>query len=187
MIFTQVPLTGVYIIDTEPKKDERGFFSRTVCRDEFANFGLNTNFVQQSVSWNLLKGTIRALHYQATPHAEDKLVRVTQGAIFDVVVDIRIESLTFGQWFSVELSAQNHCQLYIPKGFAHGFQTLQNETEIFYQMTVPYKAEAVRGIRWNDSKLRIVWPIHIESSNRTLISETDYQLPEFENSKGELK
>lgn len=187
MIFTQAPLTGVYIINIEPKRDERGFFSRTVCREEFSQVGLNADFVQQSVSWNMNKGTIRGLHYQAAPYAEDKLVRVTQGAIFDVVVDIRLESATFGRWFGFELSAKNRQQIYIPKGFAHGFQTLQNETEILYQMTAPFHPEAAKGIRWNDFMLKISWPIIIDYSDRFLMSEADLRLPEWERAIGELR
>lgn len=181
MIFTPAPLAGVFIIDIEPKKDERGFFSRTVCREEFSAFGLNTDFVQQSVSWNLKKGTIRGLHYQAAPHTEDKLVRVTQGSIFDVVVDLRHDSLTFGKWFGLELSVHNRRQIYIPKGFAHGFQTLQNETEIFYQMTVPFHAEAMRGIRWNDEAIRVEWPIKDEA----IVGERDSSLPLWNEYKEE--
>lgn len=176
MIFTQTPLAGAYLLDIEPRSDARGFFSRTVCSDEFKTHGLDAEFVQQSVSWNPQVGTLRGLHYQAAPHQEDKLVRVTRGAIFDVIVDLRPGSPTFGTWHGVELSADNHRQLYVPKDFAHGFQTLENDTEVLYQMTVPFHPDAPRGIRWDDPDLAIVWPA-VQSRH---ISERDVHLPPFQ-------
>lgn len=159
MIFTPTPLPGAMLIDLEPKADERGSFARSLCVEEFARHGLNGRMAQQSISWNARRGTLRGLHYQATPHAEDKLVRVTRGAIFDVIVDLRPGSATFGHWYSVELSAQNHCQLYIPQGLAHGFQTLEDDCEVFYQMTTSFHPSAARGIRWDDPTLAITWPL----------------------------
>lgn len=173
MKVTPTSLQGAFVIDIEPHIDERGFFARTVCSDEFVRYGLNPRFVQQSVSWNKRKGTLRGLHYQATPHEEEKLVRVTRGAIFDVIVDLRQDSATFGRWFSVELSCDNHRQLYIPCGFAHGFQTLVPDTEILYEMTVPFQADAARGLRWDDPELEIAWP----DAGQRIISEKDQSLP----------
>jgi dTDP-4-dehydrorhamnose 3,5-epimerase len=173
VIFVETPLAGAYAIEIEPNADERGFFARTMCREEFARYGLNAAFVQQSVSWNPRAGTLRGLHYQAAPHQEDKLVRVTRGAIFDVIVDIRRESPTYGQWFGIALSAQNHRQLYIPKGFAHGFQTTAPETEALYQMTAPFHPRASRGIRWDDPMLAIGWPHPTLDNDNSRLSYAD--------------
>jgi dTDP-4-dehydrorhamnose 3,5-epimerase len=177
VIFAETPLAGAYAIEIEPNADERGFFARTMCRDEFARRGLNAAFVQQSVSWNPLADTLRGLHYQAAPHHEEKLVRVTRGAIFDVIVDIRPDSPTYGRWFGIDLTADNRRQLYIPKGFAHGFQTTRPDTEIFYQMTVAFHPEAPRGIRWDDPRLAIEWP----SARSRLVSPRDQGLPSFQS------
>jgi dTDP-4-dehydrorhamnose 3,5-epimerase len=173
VIFTQTQLAGAYVIEIEPRGDTRGFFARTVAEDEFATHGLNARFVQQSVSWNPQLGTLRGLHYQAAPYEEDKLVRVTRGAIFDVIVDLRRGSPTYGKWFGIELSADNHRQLYIPKGFAHGFQTTRPDTEISYQMTVPFHAEVAGGVRWDDPAIGIAWP----NTAQVLISDKDRALP----------
>ncbi len=159
MIFSETPLAGAWVIETETHSDIRGLFARTMCAQEFAVHGLNANFVQQSVSWNPTQGTLRGLHYQSTPHGENKLVRVTQGAIFDVIADLRKDSPSYGCWFSVELSADNRRQIYIPKGLAHGFISLLPNTEVFYQMTEPYHPGAASGICWNDPSLTINWPI----------------------------
>lgn len=173
MIFSATPIPGAFLVEIEPHGDERGFFARTVCVEEFARHGLNGQFVQQSVSWNPLLGTLRGLHFQAAPWQEEKLVRVTRGAVFDVIVDLRRESPAYGQWFGAELSADNRRQLYIPKGVAHGFQTLVAETEVFYEMTVPYHAEAACGIRWDDAQLAVCWP----NPASPLISPRDAALP----------
>jgi dTDP-4-dehydrorhamnose 3,5-epimerase len=154
--FTQTSLAGAYLIDMEPHADERGFFARSACVSEFAEHGLDGHFVQQSVSFNARKGTLRGLHYQAAPHEEDKLVRVTRGAVFDVI----------------ELTADNHRELYIPKGFAHGFQTLEDHSEVLYAMTVPFQAGTGRGIRWDDPVLAITWP----SPGPTMIGQRDREL-----------
>jgi dTDP-4-dehydrorhamnose 3,5-epimerase len=175
VIFVETPLAGAYLIDIEPSADERGFFARSVCFQEFARRGLDATFVQQSLSWNPLVGTLRGLHYQAPPHKEERLVRVTRGAVFDVIVDIRPESSTHGSWFGAELSADNRRQLYIPKGFAHGFQTTQPDTEMLYQMTVAFHPEVSRGIRWDDPNLAIDWP----AAASRLVSRKDQQLPSF--------
>lgn len=177
MIFTPTPIPGAWLIDVQPNSDERGFFARTVCDKEFAQHDLSARFVQQSIAWNPKKGTLRGLHYQAAPHAEDKLVRVTRGSVFDVIVDLRRDSPMFGKWFSVELGAESRRQLFIPKGIAHGYQTLEDNTELFYQMTTAYQAEAARGIRWDDASLGIPWP---PCASR-VISERDRIMPSMSN------
>ena len=158
MLFTATPLAGLVVVEPEPHADGRGFFARMVCRDEFRERGLNANFVQQSLSYNARKGIVRGLHYQAEPHGEDKLIRVTRGGIFDVTVDLRPDSPTFRRWFGLELSSGNRRAIYVPRGFAHGFQTLTDQAEVFYQMTAPHCPEAARGARWNDPAFAIAWP-----------------------------
>lgn len=159
MIFTATALEGhACIIDIEKFEDFRGSFARTVCREEFEKQGLNANFVQQSISFNPKVSTLRGMHWQSEPWAEEKLVRATRGAIFDVIVDIRPDSRTFKKWFCVVLSEENRRQIYIPKGFAHGFQTIEANTEVLYEMTVPYKPDASRGFVWNDPSIGIEWP-----------------------------
>ena len=159
MIFTKTSLDGnARIIDLTPYEDFRGIFARTVCYDDFVLNGLNANFVQQSISFNPKVGTLRGMHWQVEPFAEEKLVRVTRGAIFDVIVDVRPESSTFKQWFSVKLSADNRRQIYIPKGFAHGFQTLLPNTEVLYEMTARHELNASMGFLWNDPSINIAWP-----------------------------
>ena len=175
MKFTPTPLPGAFLIDIEAREDERGFFARTICAEEFARHGLNPHFVQHSVSWNPHAGTLRGMHYQAAPHEEEKLVRVTRGAVFDVIVDLRRDSPAFGRWFGVELSADNHRQLYIPRGVAHGFQTLQADSEVSYAMTVSFQPDAAHGLRWDDPSLKIEWP---DCADR-LISDKDRGLPLF--------
>ncbi len=159
MKFIETELKGAYIIEPEHLEDERGFFARTFCEQEFAAHGLEIRFVQCSVSFNRRKGTLRGLHYQAAPHAEVKLVRCTAGAAFDVVVDIRPGSPTYKRWLGVELSSGNHKMLYIPEGFAHGFQSLEDRTELFYQISKAHAPEAARGIRWDDPAIGISWPM----------------------------
>ncbi len=159
MIFTELALKGVYLIEPERQEDERGFFARTFCIEEFSARGLDTAVAQCNVSYNRRRGTLRGLHFQAPPHAEIKLVRCTAGAVFDVVVDIRPDSPTYKQWFDVELSARNRKMLYIPEGFAHGFQTLEDDAELFYQMSKLHVTEAARGIKWDDPAIGITWPM----------------------------
>lgn len=174
--FTTTPLPGTFLIDLDRHEDERGFFARTICAEEFAQHGLNGRFVQHSVSWNPRAGTLRGMHFQAAPHEEEKLVRVTRGAIFDVILDLRRDSPTFGRWHGIELSADNHRQLYIPRGVAHGFQTLKPDTEILYAMTAPFHGESARGLRWDDPQLGIDWPTCPAHGDR-LISDKDKNLP----------
>ena len=179
MFFTETPLRGAYIIEIDPRADARGFFARTVSDDQFSAYGLNSAFVEQSVSWNPLKGTLRGLHFQAPPHTEDKLLRVTMGAIFDVIVDLRATSSTRGRWFGMELTAEKRHQLFVPKGFAHGFQTTAPHTEVLYQMTTRYHPEAPRGVRWNDQDLQISWPLVEGLSGTELISTRDETWPDL--------
>lgn len=174
MKFEETPLGGVYVVETERHADERGFFARTFCRDEFAARSLDARVAQCSVSFNLRRATLRGMHYQAAPYAEAKLVRCTMGAVFDVVVDLRPESQTFKRWFGVELSAANRRALYIPEGFAHGFLTLEDETEVFYQISEFYHPECSRGVRWDDAAFAIAWPFEPR-----VISERDRAFPDF--------
>ena len=158
MIFTETTLAGAYVIELEKIEDERGFFARSWCAQEFTTQGLESKLVQCNVSYNKKVGTLRGLHYQVAPYEEAKLVRCTRGALFDVIVDLRKDSLTFLQWFGVELTATNYKMLYIPEHFAHGFQTLEDDTEIFYQMSEFFHPEAARGIRWDDPSVAVMWP-----------------------------
>lgn len=176
MIFEKIPLEGnVYIIDVEKHDDFRGFFARTVCREEFNKLGLSIEFTQQSISFNPKAGTLRGMHWQSEPYAEEKLVRATRGAIFDVIVDIRPDSKTYKKWHAAELSESNRRQIYIPKGFAHGFQTLEPDTEVLYEMTTRYQPEASKGFIWNDPTINIQWP---EAADR-IVGIRDSQLPRF--------
>lgn len=174
MLFTETKLKGAYLIELEKLQDARGFFARSWCQQQFLAQGLANQLVQCSVSFNLKKGTLRGMHYQVKPFEEAKLVRCTQGAIYDVIVDLRLDSPTFGQHVAFELSADNHQALYVPESFAHGFITLQDNTEVFYQMSEFYAPEASKGFRWNDPQFAIPWPIDIQ-----VISERDRQLPDF--------
>jgi dTDP-4-dehydrorhamnose 3,5-epimerase len=158
MRFLKTRLEGAMLIVPERHEDERGFFARTWCREEFASHGLRTDWVQFNVSFNRRRGTLRGLHYQAEPHPECKLVRCTRGAVWDVIVDLRPDSPTCTDWVAVELTADNRNMLYIPQGFAHGFQTLTDDTELFYQMSEFYHPELARGVRWDDPVLAIGWP-----------------------------
>lgn len=173
MLFTQLDLAGAYLIEVEPHRDNRGFFARTFCKRDFLDHGLDATITQCSASFNHRRGTIRGMHYQIAPHEEAKVVRCTAGRVFDVIVDVRPESPTHAQWRGVELTSRNHRMLYIPAGFAHGFQTLEDNSEIFYQMSTEYVPSANRGIRWNDPALAINWPIKGEIT----ISEGDANLP----------
>jgi dTDP-4-dehydrorhamnose 3,5-epimerase len=159
--YPETKLKGAFIIAPEPIEDERGFFARSFCRREFERQGLNSNLAQCNISFNKRKGTLRGMHYQLAPHAEVKIVRCTAGAICDVIIDLRPESPTFRQWIAVELTAENHLQLYVPEGFAHGYQTLSDNTETVYQVSEFYSPESERGIRWNDQTFGISWPLPV--------------------------
>jgi dTDP-4-dehydrorhamnose 3,5-epimerase len=158
-MFRETALPGVFIIEPERREDRRGFFARTWSQEEFAAHGLNPHLVQSSVSLSVLRGTLRGMHYQVPPHAEAKLIRCTRGAIWDVALDLRPGSPTFRRHVAAELTAENHLALYIPEGVAHGFQTLDDNTEVFYQMTAAYAPEAARGVRFDDPAFGIPWPI----------------------------
>jgi dTDP-4-dehydrorhamnose 3,5-epimerase len=173
--FLETRLAGAYVIEVDRIEDERGFFARSFARDEFAARGLRTDFVQSSISFNARAGTLRGMHYQVPPHAETKLVRCTRGAIFDVIVDLRPGSPTARQWTSAELTARNHRMLYVPEGFAHGFVTLLDESEVFYEITAYYDASAARGVRWDDPVLGIAWP-----RPPVVLSERDRALPRLD-------
>jgi len=158
MKFIETRLKGAFIIEPERLEDERGFFARTFCHEEFEAHGLNHIFMQCNISYNKHKGTLRGMHYQVAPMAEAKLVRCTRGAIYDVIIDLRPESPTYCQWLAEELNAENSKMVYIPEGFAHGFQTLEDDTEVFYQMSEFYSPEHARGVRWDDLVFGIEWP-----------------------------
>jgi dTDP-4-dehydrorhamnose 3,5-epimerase len=174
MTFLKTSISGVFEIRINRIPDERGFFARTWCRSEFEEHGLESVLLQCNISYNARKGTLRGMHYQAEPFAESKLVRCTQGAIYDVVLDLRPQSPSFGQWVAVTLTAENRNMVYVPKGCAHGFLTLQDQTEVFYQMSEVYNAESARGVRWDDSAFNIAWPEKVE-----VISERDRYYPDF--------
>ncbi|MFO1091091.1 MAG: dTDP-4-dehydrorhamnose 3,5-epimerase [Hyphomicrobiales bacterium] len=168
MIFTETPLKGAYVIDLEKRGDDRGFFARAFCVNEFGANKLATNFVQVNNSLSAQKGTLRGMHYQLAPKAETKVVRCIRGSLYDVILDLREGSPTFGQSFGAELSAENRRMMYVPKGFAHGFITLADDTEAFYFVDEFYGPEQERGVRWNDPKFKIAWPIE-----PTVVSDKD--------------
>lgn len=175
MIFQTTKLAGVFEISPELRPDERGFFMRTWCQQEFEQHGLNGKLVQCSVSFNTLRGTLRGMHYQEAPFAEAKLVRCTAGAIYDVALDLRPESPTYKQWYGTVLSARNRHALYVPERCAHGFLTIEDESEVLYQMSEFYHPEAAKGVRWDDPAFGIVWPGAVK-----VISERDRDVPDFE-------
>lgn len=174
MIFRATELDGAFVIEPEPRVDDRGFFARIYCVNEFAAHGLNTRLVQANLSYNRRAGTVRGMHYQLAPKAETKLVRCTAGAIYDVIVDLRPDSATYLRWIGVELSAANRAMLYVPEGFAHGFQTLTDDAEVAYQVTEFYSPEHERGVRWDDPALNIRWPAAV-----TVISDKDRNHPDY--------
>ena len=178
MIITKTHLSGLFIVDVDKRVDQRGYFCRTYCREEFATAGLATEFVQCNLSHNLRTGTLRGMHYQKEPYPEAKLVRCTRGAILDVVVDLRADSATHEQSLAIELTQQNARSLYIPAGFAHGFLTLADDTDVFYQMTEFYHAELSCGVRWNDPAFAINWPIA-----EPFLSDRDATYPSYTSSR----
>lgn len=174
MTFEPTKLSGVFEVKVRPVADQRGFFARTWCRSEFEKCGLNPDLVQCSVSFNNRKGTLRGMHYQAAPHAEAKLVRCTSGAIYDVILDLRPSSPTYTQWTALMLTSDTRNMAYVPEGCAHGFLTLADNTEVFYQMSAYHAPEAARGVRWNDPTFQIIWPSPVE-----VISDRDRDYPDF--------
>lgn len=175
MMFTEAHLTGVFVIEPEKLEDLRGFFARTWCQREFDLRGLNPRLVQCSTSFNKKSGTLRGMHYQVAPHAETKLVRCTSGSIHDTVIDLRPGSATFLKHFSIMLTDQNRTMLYVPEGCAHGFQTLEDDTEVFYQMSEFYCPNCSRGVRWNDPAFGLKWP-----DATRIMSERDWSFPDFQ-------
>ncbi len=175
MRFSETKLRGVYTISLEPHRDERGFFARTWCREEFEAHGLNPQLVQCSISFNKRRGTLRGMHFQQAPYAEAKLIRCTKGAIYDVAVDLRPSSPTFKQWTALILTEANREMMYVPEGCAHGFLTIEDESEVFYQMSEFYAPEAARGFRWDDPAFGIAWPEKVE-----VIASKDAIYPDFE-------
>jgi dTDP-4-dehydrorhamnose 3,5-epimerase len=176
VIFRETALEGAFIVELERIEDERGYFARTFGRREFLERGLAAEIVQANTAFNRRKGTLRGMHYQAAPHEEAKIVRCTRGAVYDVIVDLRPSSPTFQRWISVELTTQNNVMLYVPESFAHGYQTLEDETETSYLMSAFYEPSAGRGVRWDDPAFDIDWP---EVEERT-INERDRSWPDFD-------
>jgi dTDP-4-dehydrorhamnose 3,5-epimerase len=180
MLFVESELAGAYVIDLEPNFDERGFFGRAFCEREFARRGLPKRFPQCNLSRNSKRGTLRGMHYEPLPSAESKLVRCVSGAIEDVIIDLRPSSATYSRWISVSLSRENGRAVFLPAGFAHGFITMADDTDVFYQMGDFFRPQGARGVRWNDPRFAIVWPIE-----PTVISERDAHYPDFrDNGKG---
>jgi len=174
VLFHETRLEGAFVIELEKREDTRGFFARGWCQKEFEDHGLVAQVVQANVSYNRKKGTLRGMHYQVAPVEETKLVRCVRGGIYDVIIDLRPESPTYKQWMGVELTAENYKMLYVPENFAHGLQTLEDDTEVIYQVSQFYTPGAERGIRWNDPAFRIEWPQDIE-----VISDKDADWPDY--------
>jgi len=172
---TPTPLAGAFVLDITPKEDERGFFARTFCVDELAALGLEARVMQESVSFNRHMGTLRGMHFQRSPHEELKIVRCARGAVFDVIVDLRRDSATFKHWFGTTLNETNHQSLYVPRGFAHGFLTLEDATELLYSIADPFVPASGAGVRWNDRAFGIEWP-----ASPRIISERDANYRDFE-------
>ena len=174
MIFTETPLAGAFLIDPEPVADGRGFFARFFCRREFTAHGLNPELAQCNISLNRRRGTLRGMHWQAAPHQEAKLIRCTRGAIHDVIIDLRPGSPTYTAHIAATLTAADRRMLYVPEGFAHGFVTLEDDTEVFYQMSEFYAPESSRGVRYDDPRFAIRWPIDI-----LVVSDRDRSYPDW--------
>jgi len=175
MQFLPLDLNGAYVIELEKREDSRGFFARGFCKNEFGTYGLENCFVQCNVSWSEKKGTLRGMHYQSPPRDEVKVVRCTRGALYDVIVDLRPDSPTYCRWAAVELSEKSYKMIYVPKGFAHGYQTLEDNTESFYLVSEFYAPEFERGIRWDDPRFAIEWPLP-----EPILSEKDSTVPNFQ-------
>ena len=175
IIFKETNVKGAFLIEPEKFEDHRGFFARSFSQTEFLEHGLRAQFVEAGISFNLRRHTLRGMHYQAAPHAQAKLVRCTQGAIYDALIDLRPDSPTYKLWFAHELSAQNRLMLYIPEGCAHGFQTLVDEAEVFYQLSAGYAPASERGVRWNDPAFGITWPM----TEGVILNDRDRNYPDF--------
>lgn len=175
MRFVATPLDGAYVVELEPRGDDRGHFARTFCQAEFGAQGLNTAIIQANTAFSKHKGTLRGMHYQVAPHAEAKLVRCIRGALFDVMVDLRSDSATYCQWFGLELTPDGGQMLYVPEGFAHGYQTLVDDTEVIYQVSASYAPQAEQGVRWDDACFGIQWPLNEDA----ILSDKDRAWPDF--------
>jgi len=175
VIFKETPLKGAFVIEPEKLEDDRGFFARAWCRKEFERHGLITRLVQSNISFNHKRGTVRGMHFQTEPGKETKLVRCTRGAVYDVIVDLRVGSATYLKWFGVELTADNYRMLYVPEDFAHGYKTLTDEAEVFYQVSEFYSPECEQGVRWDDPAIGIEWP----EDTKVVISEKDRSWPDL--------
>ncbi len=175
MVFKETDLAGAYVIELEKIGDQRGFFARAWCQEEFEKQHLSYRFVQCNLSFNIQRNTLRGMHYQSAPFEEVKIVRCTSGAVLDVIIDLRIESLTYLKWIGVELTSDNHKMLYVPENFAHGYLTLTEDAEVFYQVSQYYSPDHERGLRWNDPAFKIEWPIDGE----VVISDKDRNWPDF--------
>lgn len=175
MKFTETRLQGAFVVDLKKMEDERGFFARAFCRDEFKQHGMVPDVVQANMSWNQVGGTVRGMHYQHHPYQETKFIRCTRGAIFDVIIDLRKDSPTSGQWVGVELTADNRSALFVPRDFAHGFITLTDDTEVLYLVSQSYQPGSEGGIRWNDPRFGIDWP-----TEPVCISEKDANWPDYQ-------
>jgi dTDP-4-dehydrorhamnose 3,5-epimerase len=174
MEFTETPLKGACVVRLRKIEDDRGYFARAWCRDEFVQQGLNPAMVQLNVGFSHRRGTVRGMHYQLAPHAEAKFVRCTRGAIYDVIIDLRERSPTFGRWYGLELAPDNGLMVYAPEGFAHGYQTLQDDTEMYYLTSSPFAPDAARGVRYDDPAFEITWPLPV-----SFISAADRGWPDF--------
>jgi len=174
MRFTETSVPGLYVVELDRIEDERGFFARTWCENEFGRLGLVAKVVQANVGFSKKRGTLRGMHYQVSPHEEVKLVRCTRGAVFDVAIDLRSSSPTYRHWFGVELNEDNQTMLYIPSGFAHGYQTLVGNSELYYQSSQFFVAESARGVRFDEAAFGIRWPLEVE-----VISEKDRNWPPY--------
>ncbi len=176
MMFIETSLKGACLVRPQRIEDERGYFGRAWCREEFKQHGLNPQMVQLNTGLSRRRGTLRGMHYQVAPHAEAKFIRCTRGAIYDVIIDLRAGSATFGKWHGVELTADNGLMLYAPEGFAHGYQTLQDDTEMYYMTSTPYAPAAARGVRHDDPKFGVRWPVPV-----TVISAADRAWPDYQS------
>ena len=175
IIFKETKLKGAFVIEPEKFEDLRGFFARSFSQQEFLDHGLRGQFVEAGISFNRRKHTLRGMHFQAAPHAQAKLVRCTRGRIFDALIDLRRDSPTYKQWFAQELTADNRLMLYVPEGCAHGFQTLEDDTEVFYQLSQSYAPASERGVRWNDPAFGITWPV----TDNLIMNDRDRGYPDF--------
>jgi dTDP-4-dehydrorhamnose 3,5-epimerase len=176
MKFTPTEIADVFVVELEKREDDRGFFARGFCQREFEEHGMVSQVVQANISYNKYKGTLRGMHYQVSPYEETKFLRCTKGAVYDVIIDMRPESLSYMKWFGVELTDKNYKMLYVPRNFAHGFQTLEDETEVMYLVSEFYAPQSERGVRFDDPAFNIQWPLEVAQ-----ISEKDAAWPNYQD------